>query len=238
MKKFYLHNGTEQLGPFDVDDLKTKGINKDTPIWYEGLPDWTTADKIDELKELLKTATPPPFGTKQTPPPIKKPAQQQTTSQTQTAKKKSNAGLIIGIIVGIVLLVGGGLFILANMNHSGGSTLDSGANTYEEKVMTVEEMEKADPAKFLDASGTYNQNFWGDAMKVHGSIVNNATVANYKDVVVEVIFYSGTDTELDRKQYQIFDFFPAHTTKAFEFKIDKPSACKKLGWNAISATPY
>jgi len=28
MKKFYTHNGVEQQGPFDLEDLKTKGHHK------------------------------------------------------------------------------------------------------------------------------------------------------------------------------------------------------------------
>ena len=28
MKKYYLHNGTDQQGPFDIEDLKTKNITK------------------------------------------------------------------------------------------------------------------------------------------------------------------------------------------------------------------
>lgn len=234
MKKYYLHNGTEQLGPFDINDLKAKGIKKNTSIWYEGVSDWTTADKIEELKDLLKTTSPPPFETKQTPPPIKKP---QTEQAAPPKKKKNVVGTIfqaIGVFAALVVVA---VIILTQFKKSGGTT-HTDLKTYEEKVLTVEEIEQADPAKFLDASGQYKQNFWGTAMKVHGTIKNNATVANYKDVVVEVIFFSGTNTELDRKQYKIYDFFPAHSTKNFELKIDKPNSCKKLGWNAVSATPY
>ncbi len=73
MKKFYIHNGTEQMGPFDIDDLKSKDIHAETPIWYDGLDNWTTASKVDELKEILRTATPPPFNQPKTaPPPIPK----------------------------------------------------------------------------------------------------------------------------------------------------------------------
>jgi hypothetical protein len=173
--------------------------------------------------------------------------QQQATNQQQAnqpkqpirplppLQKKSNSGRTIGIIVCILVIIIAGLAILNKINHHSGN-YDSGS--YEQRVMTVEEMERADPPKFLDASGTYNQNFWGDMMKIHGTVTNNATVANYKDVIIEVIFYSGTMTELNRKSYTIFDYFPAHTTKQFELKIDRPSACKKLGWNAIGATPY
>ena len=73
MKKFFIHNDTEQLGPFDINDLKLRDIHGETPIWYDGLENWTTASMVVELKEILKTATPPPFNQhKTTPPPIPK----------------------------------------------------------------------------------------------------------------------------------------------------------------------
>lgn len=79
MKNFFIHNGKEQLGPFDINDLKSRDIHGDTPIWYDGLDDWTTASKVDELKEILRTITPPPFSQqKTTPPPIPKNGQQTT----------------------------------------------------------------------------------------------------------------------------------------------------------------
>lgn len=73
MKKYFIHNGTDQLGPFNINDLKSREINGETPIWYEGLENWTTANQVNELKEILQTATPPPFNhPKTTPPPIPK----------------------------------------------------------------------------------------------------------------------------------------------------------------------
>ncbi len=73
MKKFYIHNGTEQMGPFEIDELKSRDIHSDTPIWYEGLENWTTAGQVEDLKNILKNSSPPPF-TKQAsaPPPIPK----------------------------------------------------------------------------------------------------------------------------------------------------------------------
>jgi hypothetical protein len=68
VKKFYLHTGTEQQGPFNLEELKSKGILSNTPIWYEGLGNWTTAGNVDELNEILKTSAPPYFN----PPPEKK----------------------------------------------------------------------------------------------------------------------------------------------------------------------
>lgn len=135
------------------------------------------------------------------------------------------------------LLVAIPAFLVAcNSGTGSDSTLTD--QSYETKVLSVEEMEKADPSKFLDAEGTYNENFWGNKLKIHGDVTNNATVANYKDVVIEVTFFTKTETVLDKQRYIIYDFFPAHQTKNFEMKIDRPDNCEKLGWKAVAATPY
>ncbi len=240
MKKYYLHNGTEQQGPFDIEELKAKLINKDTSIWYEGLSEWTTADKIDDLKELFKTTTPPPFGNKQTPPPppINKQAGQtetkQTVAPTVEPKKKSKVGKTIAIVVIVLIAIVGGLAIFENMSR--GNSYGTGGDTYEEKVMTVEEIERSQPTNFLTADGKYSENFWGTKIDVHGVITNAATVATYKDAVVRVTYYSKTKTELGSKDYTVYETFPPHSTTKFELKIEKYKDVNTIGWDVIQAT--
>ncbi len=60
MKKYFLHNGKEQHGPYSLDELKQKGLTAKTMIWFDGISNWTEAQFIPELKEFA-TATPPPF---------------------------------------------------------------------------------------------------------------------------------------------------------------------------------
>ncbi len=67
MKKYYLNDGTSQQGPFDLEELKSKNITAETPVWYDGLPEWTTAGKLDELKALF-IHVPPPFTSPEPPP--------------------------------------------------------------------------------------------------------------------------------------------------------------------------
>jgi hypothetical protein len=50
--------------------------------------------------------------------------------------------------------------------------------------MSVEEMERADPTRFLTADGNYNENFLGNKLKVQGVIQNKATVDTFKEAVV------------------------------------------------------
>lgn len=59
MKKYYLHNGTESSGPFDVAELQMKQITATSPIWFSGIPDWKTAGEIAELQSILKVIPPP-----------------------------------------------------------------------------------------------------------------------------------------------------------------------------------
>lgn len=110
--------------------------------------------------------------------------------------------------------------------------------TYEEKKMSIEEEERANPARFLTASGTYRENFSGTKMKVFGKVTSTATVANFKDVVIEFTYYSSTDTELGSDRYVLYEFVNAGKTVSFNWKLDVPSACTKLGWDVVSATPY
>ncbi|MFV8464871.1 DUF4339 domain-containing protein [Flavobacterium sp. LB1P62] len=60
MKTYYIHNGTENSGPFLLEELKSKKITKTTLIWFEGMDEWKYAGDIPELKIIL-TAVPPPL---------------------------------------------------------------------------------------------------------------------------------------------------------------------------------
>jgi hypothetical protein len=198
MKKYYLHDGNEQLGPFAIDELKDKKINAETHIWCEGMTDWIAAGKIEELKDILIVVPPKFEKTQSTPPPIVK----DTIKEASTKPKKKKQPLLISILLIVGILGGiGAISLFKNIDSND-------ASTYEEQKMTVEEIEKSQPANFLEASGNYNENFWGDKLKIHGEVTNKATVANYKDVVIHVIYYSETETELGSEDYTIFDIFP------------------------------
>ncbi len=80
MKKYYYHDGQNQVGPFDLEELKQKGIQKQTMIWYEGMENWQKAENMPELKDILPIAPPPMLNS--TPPPmVSNQAQIQNTSQ-------------------------------------------------------------------------------------------------------------------------------------------------------------
>ena len=50
MPRYFIHNGTEKEGPYEKDELRAKVIKPNTPVWCEGMMDWTEASKVDPLQ--------------------------------------------------------------------------------------------------------------------------------------------------------------------------------------------
>ncbi|HAD14419.1 MAG TPA: hypothetical protein DCF33_18510 [Saprospirales bacterium] len=75
-QNYYIAIDNQQQGPFTLDELRAKGIQRDTLVWTEGLANWTKAEYLPFFKDILK-AVPPPLPrqevnstTFQTPPPL------------------------------------------------------------------------------------------------------------------------------------------------------------------------
>ena len=96
MKKFFIHNGVKEDGPFTLDELSLKHINANTPIWYDGLENWTIAKNVQELQPLLvKNSTPPPFrGSTAT-----KSAAANGSGKEEGVEKKSRTWWYVGAVV-------------------------------------------------------------------------------------------------------------------------------------------
>ena len=54
--EFFIIKNDEQQGPFTIEQLSGMSIMPDTPVWTEGMPDWTTADQVAELQPLVAYA--------------------------------------------------------------------------------------------------------------------------------------------------------------------------------------
>lgn len=224
MKKYYLHDGSNQLGPFDIDDLKNRNVIKSTPVWYEGLSEWTSADQIEELKDFLGNAIPPPFSGAPLNPP------------QPTPKKKNRVGVVLQLIgiAGAIFIVT--MVVKANMDDNVKVQPETVTQTYEQKVMTVEEIERSEPTRFLAAEGKYNENFWGDKIRLRGVIRSTATVASFKDVVLRVTYLTKTKTKLGSNDQNIYEQFPPHSEVKFDIKVDNYKDVNSIECEVVQAT--
>ena len=112
MTQYFIHNGQNEKGPLDIEQLKLESLKQDTPIWYEGLESWTTAGQVEELKFLFSVKpTPPPLI--KTPPPVAtlpkvEPISYSTPIQNEsepTSKKSLKIPLIIAALIVVIAVI-------------------------------------------------------------------------------------------------------------------------------------
>jgi hypothetical protein len=228
MKQFYLRLNNNQEGPFTVEDLKSQNITSDTPIWYPGLKNWINASEVDELAPLLSIQTPPPFQADT----------YHTSVEAQSVRKGFTTwGRFIRFAVGAGLLIWAFIAIRDYLEMSQMSE-NTSQESYIQKVMTVEEIEKANPLNFLDVSLSYREMLFSSKYVLNIDIKNSATVAYYKDVVVKINFLSRTGSEISSENHTLYEYFPPHSTKKFEFKVKKPKGAEKISYGLAGAQPH
>lgn len=243
MKKYYLHDGSAQSGPFNLQELQEKQITHATPIWYEGLSGWTTAGEVSELNNLLKII-PPPLPNKIMPPPantasplIKEKIVYKSNLSQTTSKPGSGLKRVFQVAALLLLVVVIGASVVNYRDKMGSNPFDDN-NNYVQKVMTVEEIEQADPAKFIKSSGQYKQTILGNKFRIFGKVTNNATVAKYKDISIQINYYSETETLLHSETYVLYEYLTPRLSKEFEIKVNRPAGSTKIGLETIGAIPY
>ena len=116
------------------------------------------------------------------------------------------------------------------------STNSSNSNpaTHEEIKMSLEDKEKSNPLSFLNAEGTYRENIIGQWV-LEGTVTNTATIATYKDVVLRIVYYSKTKTEIGSEEKTLFEYFKPNNPKRFKIKSAGYEGTASVGFGIISA---
>jgi Na+-transporting methylmalonyl-CoA/oxaloacetate decarboxylase gamma subunit len=115
-KKYFLHNGQQQLGPFSFEELKIQKLVKQNMVWCEGMENWKPAGEVDELKVLFAYVPPPLPKIVSTPPPIVP-----TFIPAIVAEKKSKKKAIFIILVIILsssLLIASVVFVVYKIKNN------------------------------------------------------------------------------------------------------------------------
>jgi hypothetical protein len=106
--------------------------------------------------------------------------------------------------------------------------------THEDIKISLEETEKSSPTEFLKANGTYRQNLI-DQWVLEGIISNTASLAKYKDVVLRIVYYSKTQTEIGSEEKTLFEYFKPNTQQNFKIKTAGFEGTTSIGFEVISA---
>jgi len=59
MKKYFYSDGSNSLGPFTIEELKERNLNRTTSVWFQEIGEWKPAGQVEELRELFALVPPP-----------------------------------------------------------------------------------------------------------------------------------------------------------------------------------
>ena len=190
MKKYFIHDGQKQLGPFSAMELMEKGITKCTPVYTSGLGRYVRAAEIPMLNDAFSVSADE----------LKK------TDATTASQSKSSPTKKILIVV-VPLLILGILITLWQMQggiSDAPTTINKATVTIKKDAQLsktdLEQKEAASPLEYLSVHGKMHKNLIGKKI-IKGSVTNMASLASYKDLQMAVIFLSGTQTELQTQQF-------------------------------------
>lgn len=131
----------------------------------------------------------------------------------------------------LLCLISSIFFFSCDSNNNSTSPTNS---SYEETKMTLEEQENSNPLGFLEAKGTYRKNLI-DQWVLEGTITNTATLATYKDVILRIVYYSKTNTEMGAEDKTIFEYFKPKSKQEFKVKTNGFDNAKSIGFQILSA---
>jgi hypothetical protein len=242
MKEYYLHDGQNQVGPFNLEELKQRGITADTYIWKDGFADWIKAKEVKEVNDTL-ISTPPPFVKPNPLPPS-------PNTNYQTEMPVERAGKLVGRNLKVTLLV---LLVVSVASYSYykiNETADRIANPYEptiyEKVKekTPEELrlelvqkERQNPSEYIEGKLRMRVNILGETV-FEGTINNTASVAVFKDIKIRFNFLSKTKTILAKEDFVIYELLnPQQSIQIKKIKTYAPNNTENFSFSIVDATP-
>ena len=127
------------------------------------------------------------------------------------------------------------LFVTACNSHDKKSA-DKTKDQYEQTKEDLAETEKKNPALFITVSGHDKRNLIGQTV-VKGTLTNNAKVSSFKDVELELSFYSKTGALLEKDKETIYETLAPGDNKSFKTKYFAPKGTDSVVLKVTGAKP-
>jgi lipopolysaccharide export LptBFGC system permease protein LptF len=119
-------------------------------------------------------------------------------------------------------------------NNNDASNTDSEKDSYEKNKESLREKEQKNPQNFLIISGNDKHNIVGQTV-VKATISNKASVASYKDVDIQLDFYSKTGTLLETAKETVYEILNPGESKSFKTKYFAPKGTDSVALKILGA---
>ena len=105
---------------------------------------------------------------------------------------------------------------------------------YEKVKLTVEEIEKKNPERFLSVTGHERKNLINQTV-VKGTVINNAKMVSFKDIDIKISFYSKTGALLEEDHEMIYETIAPGDSKSFKTKFFAAKGTDSVSMKVMSA---
>ena len=105
---------------------------------------------------------------------------------------------------------------------------------YEQTKETLEATEKKNPTRFLIVEGHDKRNLIGQTV-IKGTVTNSARICSYKDIDVELAFYSKTGTLLEKDHEVVYETIAPGDSKDFKTKYFAPKGTDSVALTVLGA---
>ncbi len=124
--------------------------------------------------------------------------------------------------------------VLFSCNSDGAKTMNAEKESYQETKKSLLVKEQKDPINFLTVHGNDKRNLLGQTV-VKCVVKNNATLATYKDIDLQLSFYSKTKVLLETNKETVFEVLPAGQSKDFKTKYFAPKGTDSVDLEVLGA---
>ena len=127
------------------------------------------------------------------------------------------------------------LGILSSACHHKGEDAAAEKDSYEKVKETLLDKEKKHPVSFLSVTSHDKHNLIGQTV-IKGEVRNNAKVCTYKDVQLELSFYSKTGSFLEKDNETVYETIAPGETADFKTKYYAPKGTDSIAIKITGAT--
>lgn len=221
MKKYFIHDGQKQLGPFSANELIERGISACTPIYTLGLGRYVIAAEIPVLNDAL-------LGNNNG-------ASLNNKLQNHNTFVKRMAWLVGVMLIIIVPLVV--YKIQMDVPDVSSGNVNIAPLAKKEGIVSnsfVAQKETANPVSYLIVHGKMHKNLIGKKI-IKGSITSLASLVTYKNMEMAITFLSADQTELQTQQFYVNDIVSPNNVITFRNVFNAPSATEGFKVKVLSA---
>jgi len=105
---------------------------------------------------------------------------------------------------------------------------------YEKAKESLEETEKKNPVAFIKVSSKDKHNLIGQTV-IKGTVSNNAKICVYKDVELELSFFSKTGVLLEKDVEKVYEVIEPGKSADFKTKYFAPKGTDSVGIKVLGA---